>query len=141
MTKDNPDAKFICSDFVTDDEIYSSHYDYIYSRFTIHAINDNQQEILFKNILKSLNTGGKIFIEARTIHDDLYGKGKHIAGNAYIYNNHYRRFIDPERLKSEMTAAGFEIISFAEQRGFSKTIDSDPVLLRLTAKLKSLSKK
>ena len=136
LTQDNPNAKFICGDFVTDDLIYNSQYDYVYSRFTLHAINDIQEVVLLKNVTRALKNGGKFFIEARTIHDDLFGMGENLGGNMFMYDNHFRRFINPDELKSTLENLGFEIMSFAEGRGFSKTNNSDPVLLRITAKLR-----
>ena len=133
-TKDNNNAKFICGDFVTNREIYGVQYDYIYSRFTLHAINAMQEKELLHNIKHALKPDGKIFIEARTIHDDIFGKGQETDRNTFIYNGHFRRFIDPDELTEEMKFMGYEILSLEEGRGFSKTDTSDPVLLRLTAR-------
>ena len=80
-----------------------------------------------------LKPGGRLYIEARTLRDDLYGKGEAAGDNAFIYDGHYRRFIKPEELADIMTGIGYKIISLQESNGFSKTKDSDPVLMRLTA--------
>ena len=129
------DAEFFCGDFVNDSRIYSRRYDYAYSRFTLHAISSSQQNEFLTNIQHVLMPGGKIFIEARTVRDDLYGLGESIGDNAFIHDGHYRRFIEPEELAAIMRAMGYEIISLREGRGFSKTKNSDPVLMRLTAKI------
>ena len=115
--------------------IYSRKYDYIYSRFTLHAINSSQQNELLRNAKLALRPGGKIFIEARTLRDELYGKGENAGNNAFIYDGHYRRFIEPEELAEEMRAMGYEIISLCESSGFSKFKDFDPILMRLTARI------
>ena len=67
--------------------------------------------------------------------DDLYGKGENVGDNAFIYNGHYRRFINPEELADIMKNIGYKIISLNESNGFSKFGTSDPVLLRLIAKI------
>lgn len=134
ITSNNSNAKFLCGDFVTSEEVYSTQYDYIYSRFTLHAITAIQERELLMNARKALIPGGKIFIEARTIHDDIFGKGEETARNTFIYDDHFRRFIDPDELAEEMRLIGYEILSLEEGRGFSKTSHSDPVLLRLTAR-------
>ena len=126
-------AEFLCGDFVNDTKIYSQKYHYAYSRFTLHAITFTQQNELLTNIQHVLEPGGRVYIEARTLRDDLYGKGEAAGDNAFIYDGHYRRFIEPENLAGIMSAMGYKIISLQESNGFSKTKDSDPVLMRLTA--------
>lgn len=133
ITKENDNALFVCDDFVKCQSLYQLRYDYIYSRFTLHAIDDEQEDELLHNIRTGLSPGGKLFIEARTIHDDIYGLGKQVAKNAYIYNNHYRRFIDVELFKKKVEDFGFEIEYLKEKAGFSKREDSDPILMRLIA--------
>lgn len=109
-------------------------YDYCYSRFSIHAINSNQETILLKNVYNSLNKNGKFFIETRCIKDDIFGLGEKIDKNTYIYNDHYRRFIDKNELISKMKKIGF-IIDYAEEnRGFAPYGDSDPMILRIIGK-------
>ncbi len=137
MTSGNERAKFICGDFVNDHRIYKQKYDYVYSRFTLHAITTSQQNELLRNITGILKSSGKIFIEARTLRDDLYGKGENIGDNAFIYNGHYRRFIDPEELACTMKSIGYKISSLNERNGFSKLGTSDPVLLRLIAEIET----
>ena len=128
-------AIFVCDDFVKCEALYQVMYESIYSRFTLHAINDKQEDELLRNIRSSLKSGGRLYIEARTLNDDLYGKGEKVAPNSYIYNGHFRRFIDVEVLKEKLIQLEFKIISVVEGRGFSKTFESDPVLVRLIAEI------
>lgn len=108
-------------------------YDCIYSRFTLHAITEQQEDELLDNIKDALNKGGILCI-ARTIHDDIFGMGKQVAHNAYIYNEHFRRFIDVNEFQNKLEKLGFSIISIEEAHGFSKTAESDPMLMRCIAK-------
>ncbi len=124
---------FVCDDFVKCRTIFQRQYDYIYSRFTLHAITDEQEDELLKNIKEAMIEGSKLFIEARTIRDDIFGKGKKVGLNAYVYEGHFRRFIDPSILISKMKRFGFRILDWQEKRGFSPTRESDPILLRLVA--------
>ena len=133
MTKDNPNALFVCDDFVKCHALYQMPYDCVYSRFTLHAITEDQENELLSNILEALRWGGILCIEARTTRDSIFGKGKCVDHNAYIYNDHYRRFIDVEEFRKKLISLGFHIISLEEDRGFSKTTDSDPVLMRCIA--------
>lgn len=126
-------ANFICDDFVSSKVLYQIQYDYFYSRWTMHAISEQQEDELLQNIYKSMKWGGFLFVEARSIHDDLYGKGKNVGGNAYIFNEHYRRFMDKRVFVNKLERIGFQIVSAVEDKGFSKTEDSDPVLIRIAA--------
>lgn len=123
-------AMFVCDDFVKCRAVFQRQYDYIYSRFTLHAITDEQEDELLRNIRDAMIEGSKLFIEARTIHDDIYGKGEEVAPNAYIYDGHFRRFIDPELLALKLKKMGYKVLRLEEKRGFSKTEGSDPILLR-----------
>ena len=119
---------------MNDRTVYGGRYDYVYSRFTLHAISTSQQNELLRNIAGILNPDGRFFVEARTLRDELFGKGESIGDNAFIYDGHYRRFIEPEELAASMEGFGYRIISLREENGFSKVGDSDPVLLRLIAR-------
>ena len=130
LTKETDAALFVCDDFVKCVSLYQLKYDYVYSRFTLHAINDEQETELLENVHSALTENGKFFIEARSIRDDLYGQGKKVGENAFIYDGHYRRFIDPNQFKQKLERLGFKVNMLVESAGLSKTEESDPVLLR-----------
>jgi len=104
----------------------------LYSRFTWHAINYKEEELLLKN-LKLSKKLHYLFIEARTIQDSIYGSGQKIGMHEFI-TTHYRRFIEPSSLIKKIKKCGFEITEFDEGVGFSKTDLDDPYLLRIIAK-------
>ena len=131
----NDALRFVCDDFVTSETIYKERFDYVYSRFTIHAINLKQELQLLKNIYGSLNKGGLLFVEVRSIHDELYGKGERVGNNEYIYNGHFRRFIVLDEFNERLKNAGFEIVSSEEERGFAPFEDADPPVIRVIAKV------
>lgn len=124
---------FICDDFVQASVLFQRQYDYCYSRFTLHAINETQERELLENICSAMVNGGKLFIEARSIHDDIYGKGKEVGRNAYIYDGHYRRFLIKEELENSLKKMGFQLEYSKEDKGFSPFGDSDPTLIRIIA--------
>lgn len=131
---DDKYMEFICDDFVTANVLFQREYDYCYSRFTLHAINEQQEEQLLANVYRALKKNGLFMIEARTIHDQIYGLGEPVERNAFIYNEHYRRFIDPQEIMEKIITMGFTIIYSEESNGFSKTETEDPVLLRMVVK-------
>ncbi len=134
-TKGFDKARFVCDDFVKCHTLYQMQYDCVYSRFTLHAITEEQENEMLQNAQKALVENGILCIEARTIHDDIYGMGKEIAKNTYIYNDHFRRFLEVDKFKEKLVKMGFEIVLMVEDRGFSKTDKSDPILMRCVAKV------
>lgn len=130
-------ALFVCDDFVTCKALYQVQYDYFYSRWTMHAISEHQENELLKNITSCIRPAGLLFIEARSIHDELFGCGEKISEYEYIYDEHYRRFIDRERLTYKLKGLGYDIIYEEENNGFSKNGLSDPTLLRIVARYKA----
>lgn len=127
----NSDIWFVCDDFVCSTIIKTTQYDYVYSRFTLHAINEHQENELLKNAYNALKASGIFFIETRSIHDDLYGKGKEVEKNAFIYNNHYRRFIDIDELTNKLEAIGFKTNYAEENVGFAPNNGDNPKIIRI----------
>lgn len=131
-TEKNLKVNFVQGDFSTFNyEKFSSGSYSIYSRFTLHAINYEEEEKLFQHLNSSKRL--KYFaIEARSINDDLYGKGVRLGMHEYM-TTHYRRFIDPNQLK-KILSTNFTIEFFEENKGFAKTELEDPCLIRVIAK-------
>ena len=126
-------ARFLCGDFVNLQEFGSEEFDYAYSRFTIHAISQNQERVLLRNVHTVLKPGGKFLIEVRGIHDPLYGKGEALERNAFFYDNHYRRFLVMEELTEELLFFGFRITYAEEKTGFAPYGNDDPPVIRVAA--------
>lgn len=127
---------FICDDFVCSPTIFAGQYDYCYSRFTIHSINEEQESEVIKNVYKVLKDGGKFFIEVRSVNDKICGKGKKIGRNSYIYEGHYRRFIVKEELEQKMINVGFDVEYSEEKEGFAPFKNTNPPIIRLIGKKK-----
>lgn len=130
--KNDENATFICGDFV--DAHTDNKYKYCYSRFTIHAITEMQEEKLIKRISKLLDNDGYFFIEVRSIHDELYGCGEKVGENAYIFDGHYRRFVCMGELATKLEKEGFIIDYAAEQRGFAPHGTENPYIIRIVGK-------
>lgn len=106
----------------------------IYSRFTMHTINKNQEKIFFSKISKLPNLE-YLFIETRSIKDDLFGKGTRVSNNEFI-TDHYRRFINKNDLVKKLKKK-FKIVYIKESKNFSKFKKENPCLIRLIALKKS----
>lgn len=122
---------FVCGDFVSHTLHQPESYDYAYSRFTIHAINQKQERMLLGSMARALKPGGKFFIEVRSVHDPLYGKGEALERNAFFYDNHYRRFLVLDELTEALRQAGFRIEYAREQTGFAPYGTDDPPVTAL----------
>ena len=126
-------AEFLCGDFVNSDVHQPDSYDYAYSRFTIHSINRNQEQVLLGNLFRGLRPKGKLFIEVRGVNDPLFGKGRQVERNAYFYDNHYRRFIVLDELAASLEQRGF-LVEYAQERtGFAPYGNDDPPVIRIVA--------
>lgn len=128
-----PKTRFVCDDFVNSDIHRPGSYDYAYSRFTLHSINPNQEQVLLRRVFSGLRSGGRLFVEVRSVHDPLYGKGRLIERNAYFYDNHYRRFLVLEELTASLERIGFRIEYSRESQGFAPYGNDDPPVIRVVA--------
>lgn len=116
----------------------------VYSRFSLHSISYKNEKQLLNSLINQKNLE-YLFIETRTLDDELYGKGKKVGKHEFVWenkpnkhkyiSNHYRRFIDPLILKKKLQKH-FKIIYYKQSRGFAKFRKEDPCVLRVIAKKK-----
>lgn len=109
-----------------------SAFDTIYSRFTLHSINASQQSNLFKWISANLKADGILAIECRGYKNALYGLGEMVETDAFIYENHYRRFVNLESLL-EILGDDYQIAFAKEDKGFAPFKDEDDFFVRIIA--------
>ena len=103
----------------------------VYSRFTLHAINLDEENKFFANINSSKKLK-YLFIEFRSTKYVLYGRGTKLGKNEYM-TSHYRRFIDYSEILNRVSM-NFKILHSEENTGLSKTEVDDPCLIRIIAK-------
>ena len=126
-------AEFLCGDFVNSGVHSPESYDYAYSRFTLHSINRNQEQVLLTNLYRGLRPGGRLFIEVRGVRDPLFGKGRQVERNAFFYDNHYRRFLVLDELTASLEERGFRVEYAQERTGFAPYGSDDPPVIRVAA--------
>lgn len=122
---------FLNRNFVTYTDV--NKYDIIYSRFSIHSISENEENITLKNAYKNLNKNGHLLIEVRSIKDSMFINSEKISNNEGM-TDHYRRFIDKETLLNKLISIGFSIIYSVESNGLAIYKNEDPVVIRVIAK-------
>lgn len=111
---------------------------HIYSRFSIHSISGEQQEALFPSIFNVLHDNGYFLLEVRGRHNELYRKGEPVLDeqDAFIYEGHYRRFLDFSETCSTLKGLGFQILEAVESKGFSPFNGTDETFIRAIAQKK-----
>ena len=102
----------------------------IYSRFTWHSINYKDEKILIKSIRNNKNLR-YLFIEARSIKDEIYGQGRKVGNHEYI-TSHYRRFIDSKNLKKKLSKF-LKIVYFKESKNLANFKKENPCVIRIIA--------
>jgi cyclopropane fatty-acyl-phospholipid synthase-like methyltransferase len=117
-------------DFISEDYSKYESIDVFYSRFTIHSITKNDEELLLPNVYNSLNDGGLFCIEVRTTKDPLSGSGEDCGDNTFI-TDHKRRFIDSQIFLKQTLALNFKLLYFIEEDNLSVYKNDNPVLMRI----------
>lgn len=107
-------------------------YTVIYSRFVLHAMTVTEEDEMLSSAYKLLKTGGRLFIECRSINDKMARIGEVISPTERIYG-HYRRFIILDELILKLKANGFKILEVDESTGLAVLGDEDPVVIRVIA--------
>lgn len=105
----------------------------VYSRFAIHSVNKEGASRMLGWAYDALVKNGLLFIEARSIKDDLYGQGETVEKDAFM-TDHYRRFIKLDELKQELFSLGFSIETSVESRHLAIFNMEDPVVIRIIAR-------
>ncbi len=125
--------QFLCCETHEVENDHEERFDYIYSRFSLHAMTEIEEVNALESAFGLLNHAGHFYIECRSINDSLARKGEVLSPTERI-DGHYRRFIDLIILEERLQGIGFEIIESKESRGFAVFKDEDPVVIRITAK-------
>lgn len=94
-----------------------------YSRFVMHSINDEQENLFLTHLSKLMRSGEKIYFEFRSKED---------ADLAKTFGGHYRRFVDTEAFVDAQTKThGFKLEYAITGRGMAKYKSEDPYVSRL----------
>jgi len=119
------------ADFVHVDYSKYGVIDAFYSRFTIHSITKDDEQVLLPKIYNALSNNGLLCIEVRTTKDPLYGVGESCGDNTFIADDHKRRFIDSQEFLRSVLMLGFNLLYFTEEDNLSIYKGDNPVLMRI----------
>ena len=125
---------FRCDDFtdLVDDEPY----DVVYSRFTLHSVNKEQEKRTLEWAYRNLKKGGFLCIEVRGQKNEIYKVGEPVENedDAYILDNHYRRFLNFDRLCDDLKKLGFALDFAAEDKDFAPYNGQNETYIRVIAR-------
>jgi SAM-dependent methyltransferase len=98
----------------------------VYSRFFIHSINEEEEDLFLRSLSEVLISGENIYFEFREKQDEMLNK---------IYKDHYRRYIDEETfINNLVNKYGFNVVYKITGKGMAKYFDEDPIVCRIIAK-------
>ncbi len=93
----------------------------LYARFFIHAITDDEEQVLLDLAAKVTSPGDLLAVEYRTIRDQVGAKET---------ETHYRRFVLPSTFQARALERGFEVTYAVEGFGFAKFRHDDAYVAR-----------
>ena len=128
-------AKFVCGDMSNSTDVKavidnarerSTNQELvIYSRFVMHSIDDNQEEKFLSSLSSHLLSGERVFLEFRSQEDEKTAK---------LFGNHYRRYIDSDKITNSLESRfGFNIDYAITGQGMAKYKEEDPFVTRIIA--------
>ena len=101
-------------------------FDYVYSRFTLHSIDDKTEQVVLQQLPKVLKSGGLFLLEARSLKDENLAKT--------FGTGHFRRYLDYDVIVDQIERLNFKVLEKVESQGLSPYKDEDPFLIRIVAK-------
>ncbi len=128
---------FVAGDFTNlatseEDLIKNTQFDYIYSRFTFHSINEAKEDRTLDWISNHLD-GGLFLLEARSLNDPMFKKGDALS-DTENFTTHFRRYIDLDKFTDKLEDLGFEILFEIEDKDLAPYKDDNPYVIRIIAK-------
>lgn len=129
----NDKLKFKCADFSELEKF--DVYNVIYSRFTLHAVSVDKENKILQNAQYHLHPNGYLLIEVRGTQNEYFGKGNPVPNerNAFVYEGHYRRFLDLNETCAKINSANLKIISADEKKGRAPFAGTDYRFIRIIA--------
>ena len=125
--------KFNAGNFVNPESYVGLNSNFYYSRFTFHAITNNEQLKFIAMLSEIMNSGDICAIEARTINDKTLNQGVKTSKNTN-FTDHHRCFSNPNEVIQTIIDSKFELVYFEESVKFAIYIGEKPSVMRLIFK-------
>ncbi|MGL4364816.1 MAG: class I SAM-dependent methyltransferase [Bacteroidales bacterium] len=110
-------------------------FDVVYSRFTLHSISEKEEIRVLNWAYNQLNAGGKFCIEFRGQKNEIYKLGTPVkeSTDAFVYDNHYRRFVEINALCARLKEKGFNVEYAEEAKDFAPYQGKNETYARIIA--------
>lgn len=108
----------------------SGTYDLVYSRFSLHSVDENTENTL---IAYAFNNSKYMAIECRSTKDPLSKGASENREQTSYATKHYRRYISMESILLKMEKMGFNILHRSESDTYAPYRDTSPVCIRIIA--------
>lgn len=133
QTHEGSSVNFVAKDFTVMEP--TNDHNAVYSRFTLHSVSEKSEDRVISWSAAQLKTGNPFLIEARGLNNELFGVGKQVEGerDAFVHDNHYRRFIHLPQITKKLERVGFSIVQAEEASGFSPYNGTDETFIRVAA--------
>ena len=134
----NDNIHFLDDDFTNlkntkHDLIKNTDFDYVYSRFTFHSINEKKEDRTLDWIENKLNKNGMFLLEARSINDPMFKQGKNLS-ETENFTTHYRRYMDLNKIIKKLESRNFNIEFKIESNNLAVYKEDNPYVIRIIAK-------
>ncbi len=133
LSQQYPDIHFVNADFTQLKNLPL--FDAIYSRFTLHTITSNEETRVFQWAYQHLKKNGFFLIEARGQKNAYFQKGEPVPNepDAFVYEGHFRRFINLSQTVKKLEHHGFHTVLAEEEAGFAPRQNENQIFCRLIA--------
>lgn len=115
IKRDFPSVTVIQGDIRDVDLSKRGVFDAIYAFSVLHYFNDTELKYIYFKLLNRLRDNGIIYIATRSSKDSMYGKGKKINDNTFLFNGAERRFYTPKTIACQLETNGFEVESILDR--------------------------
>ncbi|MEH6588617.1 MAG: class I SAM-dependent methyltransferase [Halioglobus sp.] len=97
----------------------------VYSRFLLHSLDEEQEQQFIAALARHMRTGDQLYLEFRSLGD---------ANTPKVFGNHYRRYVDTDKLLAHMTGDNdFDVSYTITGQGMARFKAEDPVVSRIIA--------
>jgi len=124
---------FFAGNFVNYKNYLGLKLNFFYSRFTLHAINSDEQLKFISMLSEIMNSGDICAIEARTTNDSTFDEGIRVTENIN-FTDHHRCFLNPSEIIKTIIHYEFEITYFEESDDFAVFNEEKPSVMRIIFK-------
>jgi len=94
---------------IRDIKFQENSFDVIYAHLSLHYFDDETTSKIFDNLYKILKKGGLFLVKCKSTNDPLFGQGKKVGENMYMYKKDYvRHFFTKEYMTEKLKT--FKII-------------------------------